>query len=53
MSGERRLHREQKPTKAKRDHLLFVLVIGFIALGIAISLVFARFGWMPAASIAP
>jgi hypothetical protein len=36
----------------KRDRVLFALLV-FVALGIAISLAFAYFGWAPVEAMAP
>jgi hypothetical protein len=51
MSGQRRLHREQK--SAQRRGRLFFWMLGFVALGVAITLLFAYFGWTPAEMFAP
>jgi hypothetical protein len=50
MSGPHRFDRDQEPTKVKRDRVLF-LVFGLAAVGIAVSLLFAHYGWNE--SIAP
>jgi hypothetical protein len=44
MSGECRLHREQKMTKG--DRVLFLVMVGVVAIGIAATLEFAHLGWI-------
>jgi hypothetical protein len=41
MSGSRRIELVHKPTSVKWDHLLVLLVFGFVALGIVIG----YYGW--------
>lgn len=43
MSGERRLHRERM---TKEDRVLFVVMVGVVALGIAATLEFVHLGWL-------
>jgi hypothetical protein len=53
MAGQRRLVRQQKPVRVKRDRIAILLVVGLTALGITISLVFTHYGWVPVESFAP
>jgi hypothetical protein len=52
MSGQHRLHHEQEP-KVNRDRLMFFSMVGFVALGVAISLLFVYYGWTPVDFVAP
>jgi hypothetical protein len=51
--GPNRFGRDQKPAKLKRDHVLTLLVVGFVAFRIAIGLPRVHYGWTPVESFAP
>jgi hypothetical protein len=53
MSGDDRLNREEKPARSKIS-LTFILLVVFVAAGIAATLMFSRFdASMPAQLLAP
>jgi hypothetical protein len=51
--GPNRFGRDQKPAKLKRDHVLTLLVVVFVAFRIAIGLPRVHYGWTPVESFAP
>ncbi len=45
MSGPHRSEPEQRLTSIKRRRVAILLLVGFVAVGIVISLAFAYYGW--------
>jgi hypothetical protein len=45
MSGPHRFEPEQRLTSVKRRRIAILLLVGFVAVGIVISLAFAHHGW--------